>query len=415
MNMITYQKNAAVLYADKLAIEPKFRKGIKLEVNIMEKITRIGIAGTGLIGKGLAFEVKKRSELELSKVLTRRDIGSMNDYPFQEVLTNSVDDFIENCDLIVECSGDVIYGSEVIDMAIKASIPVVTMNAELQVTTGSYFAKRGFITEAEGDQPGCLASLHENVVQMGFKPLVYGNIKGFLNLDPTIEDMQYWSKRNGVRLDMTTSFTDGTKVHIEQALVANGLGAGIAVDGLLALSSDDLQVTGAELARAAIRLGHPICEFVLAPKAPPGVFITAEHDSRQKDALRYFKMGEGPYYTILQNFHLCHLEIVKTIKRVLNGGGVLLNNGENPTVSVAAIAKRPLQSGEKIEKGIGSFQVRGEAVNIATNLNHVPIGLLVNAVLKRPVEKGKMITFDDVDIHESLALKAWFETKSKWG
>lgn len=376
----------------------------------MNKITNVGIVGTGLIGKGLAIEVEKQLDMKLSKVLTRRDLSSMNEYPFPEHLTNSIDEFIESCDLIVECSGDVIYGTEVIDRAIKASIPVVTMNAELQVTTGSYFAKRGFITEAEGDQPGCLASLHENVVQMGFKPLVYGNIKGFLNLDPNIEDMTYWSKRNGVRLDMTTSFTDGTKVQIEQVLVANGLGAGIAVDGLLAPSSDDLNETGVILAEEANRIGYPICEYVLAPKAPPGVFITAEHDIRQKDALRYYKLGEGPYYTILQNYHLCHLEVVKTIKRVINGGGVLLNNGENPTVSAAAIAKRRLLQGEKIEKGIGSFQVRGEAVRIETHPNHVPIGLLVNAVLKRNIEKGQIITFDDVELPESLALNAWRET-----
>lgn len=379
----------------------------------MAEAVKIGIVGTGLIGKGLAIEVNKQPDIILSKVLTRRDMTLMKDYPIQHVLTNSVEDFIRNCDLIVECSGDVIYGTEVIDQAIKENLPVITMNAELQVITGSYFAKRGFITEAEGDQPGCLASLHENVVQMGFKPLVYGNIKGFMNLDPTVKEMEYWSKKNGVRLDMTTSFTDGTKVHIEQALVANGLGIGIAKDGLLAPDSDDLNQTGEELAEEAIRLGYPISEFVLAPKAPPGVFITAEHDQQQKDALRYYKMGEGPYYTMIQNYHLCHLEIMKTIRRVMNGGGVLLNNSEDPTISVAAIVKRPIQIGEAITKGIGSFQVRGEAIHIAKNPNHVPIGLLVNAVMKRDIEKGQMITFDDVELPSSLAVTAWFDTIEK--
>lgn len=320
----------------------------------MDNMKRIGIAGTGLIGKGMAIEVDRQKDIGLSSVLTRRNIHTMTEYPFPEVLTNAPEEFMEKCDVIVECSGDVIYGTEIIDMAMKLSIPVITMNAELQVTTGTYFAKRGFITEAEGDQPGCLASLHENVMQMGFKPMVYGNIKGFLKHDPTLKDMTYFSKRNGVRLDMTTSFTDGTKVQIEQALVANGLGAGIAVEGLIAPSSEDLDLTGAELAEEAKKLGYPISEFVLAPKASPGVFITAEHDSRHKDALRYYKQGEGPYYTILQNYHLCHLEIMKTIRRVINGGGVLLNNGKNPTVSVAAITKRTMHSGESIEKGIGS-------------------------------------------------------------
>ncbi|SFD66758.1 Predicted homoserine dehydrogenase, contains C-terminal SAF domain [Lentibacillus persicus] len=376
-------------------------------------MTRIGIAGTGFIGKGIAIEVNRQPELQLTAVLTRRDISKMGDYPFCEALTNSTREFIATCDMVVECSGDIIYGSEVIDQAIKAGKPVVTMNAELQVTTGSYFAKRGFITEAEGDQPGCLASLHENVVDMGFKPLVYGNIKGFMKLDPVLEDMQYWSQRNGVRLDMTTSFTDGTKVQVEQALVANGLGAGIAKDGLLAPESEDINKTGAELAKVADRLGCPISDFVVSPKGPPGVFITAEHDKRHEEALKYYKMGNGPYYTILQNYHLCHLEVIKTIKRVASGGGVLLNNGKEPTVSVAAIPKRALQPGEIIDKGIGSFQVRGEAVEISGNENHVPIGLLVNALITNKVKEGEIITFDDVELPESLAFKAWQETIEK--
>lgn len=379
----------------------------------MRHIKRIGIVGTGLIGKGIAIEVNKQTEFSLSKILTRRNLSTMTDYPCHEKLTNSIEAFIDQCDLIIECSGDVLYGTNVIAKAFKASLPVITMNAELQVTTGSYFAKRGFITEAEGDQPGCLASLHENVVEMGFKPLVYGNIKGFLNLDPNKEEMAFWSNKNGLRIDMTTSFTDGTKVQIEQALVANGLKAGIAVDGLLAPRSDNLDEIGAELAEEANRLGYPICEYVVAPKAPPGVFITAEHDPEQKDALRYFKMGDGPYYTILQNYHLCHLEVIKTIKRVIKGEGVLLNNSKNPTISIAAVAKRDIQAGEKIEKGIGSFKVRGEAVHIERSNDHVPIGILVNAVMRRNVKCGEIITFDDVDLPSSLALTACLEMLNK--
>lgn len=380
----------------------------------MKDITRIGIAGTGLIGRGLALEINRQAGLELGSVLTRRRPETMEDYPYKEKLTNSVEAFIQDCDIMVECSGDVIYGTEVIAKAVAASVPVITMNAELQVTTGSYFAKRGFITEAEGDQPGCLAALHENAVQMGFKPLVYGNIKGFLDLDPKQEEMEYWSNRNGLTLDKTVSFTDGTKVQIEQALVANGLGAGIAVKGLLGQASDDLMGAGASMAEMASRKGYPICDYVLSPKAPPGVFITAEHTPDQQEALRYYKMGEGPYYTLIQNHHLCHLEIIKTINRVINGGGVLLNNGMRPVIGVAAVAKRALCPGETIQKGIGSFQVRGEAVELASDTAHVPIGLLVNAVVKRKVEKGQTLTFDDVDIPDSLALEAWQETKDEF-
>src|SRR5690606_28580474 len=134
-------------------------------------------------------------------VLTRRSLQTFNDFPLPDLLTNSLDDLIDHSDLIVECSGDVFNGTEVIERAFEAGLPVVTVNAELQVTTGSYLAAKGFITEAEGDQPGSLAALREEALQMGFKPLVYGNMKGYLNHNPLPEDMVYWARRQGISVD----------------------------------------------------------------------------------------------------------------------------------------------------------------------------------------------------------------------
>lgn len=376
----------------------------------IESIAKIGIVGTGFIARGLVLALEEQKALVVSRILTRRNPQQCPDFPRQDLLTNSVDELIDHSDLVVECSGDVIHGTDVLDKVMAASRPVVTMNAELHVTTGSYFARRGLITEAEGDQPGCIAALKENVVQMGFKPLVYGNIKGFLNHTPTIDEMRLWSQKQGISLDQVTAATDGTKIQIEQALVANGLGAGIAVPGLLGIASDDVNTGANRLAEAAEQSGHPISDYILSPRSPKGVFIVATHDHRQKDSLQYFNLGEGPYYVLLQSFYLCHLEIPKTIRRVLGGGGVLLNNSENPSISVAALAKRSLDAGETIKRGIGSFDVRGEAVRIEDSPDHVPIGLLANAVITRPVEPEQGIGFEDVEIPESLALHAWRET-----
>lgn len=358
--------------------------------------------------------LEEQQDLLVSKVLTRTNVQKRTDFPRQDLLTNSIDELIDNSDLVVECSGDVIHATEIISKVISASLPVVTMDSELHVTTGSYFVQRGFITEAEGDQAGCLAALCENVIQMGFRPLVYGNIKGFLNHSPTRDQMEFWAKKQNISLDKVTSFTDGTKIQFEQALVANGLGAGIAVNGLLGIASEDVNTGAKALAEKAKTLGYPISDYILSPKSPPGVFIVAEHDERQKMYLRNYKLGEGPYYVLLQNFHLCHLEIVKTIRSVINGGGVLLNNTENPEISVAAIAKRPLNSGYIIRRGIGSFDVRGIAVKIADNQGHVPIGLLADAVVTRHIEPGQYISFGDIELPESLALRAWQEMEQSW-
>lgn len=370
---------------------------------------RVGIVGTGFIATGLIRALENQGDLVVSRVLTRRNILDVENIPFPEKLTNSVNELIENSDIVVECSGDVIYGTDVIDKVFDSSLPVVTMNSELQVTTGSYFAKKGFITEAEGDQPGSLAALKENVIQMGFEPVVYGNIKGFLNHNPSREDMLFWSKKQGISMEMVTSFTDGTKVQVEQALVANGLGATITQKGLAGLEVPDVRVGGQELSRLAAEIDTSISDYIVCPSGPPGVFISAKHNENQQKALSYLKLGEGPFYTLTAPFHLCHLEIVKTIRRVFNGGGILLNNSTSPSISVAAIAKRELHPGEKIDKGIGSFQVRGEAVKIVEEPNHIPIGLLSNAKLIKPVNTGEIVTFSDVEIPETLALKFWLE------
>jgi len=368
---------------------------------------KIGVIGSGFIAQGLVELLANHKDYELSGILTRTDIHKRTDFPQSHLLTNELDQLIERSDLIVECSGDAIYATDTIDRILKASIPVVTMNSEFHVTTGFYFVDKGLVTEAEGDQPGVLAMLHEEALDMGFKPLVYANIKGFLNENPTREDMEYWAKRSNLSLEMVTSFTDGTKVQIEQVLVANGLGAGLIEEGLVKLPDDDMLHGGSILADRAKELGYPVSDYLLSATLPAGVFLIVEHDEAQKAPLKYYKLGDGPYYVLERTYHLCHLEIIKTIKRVLNGGGVLLNNSSHPKFSVATIAKKDLYAGEKISHGIGSFDVRGIAVNIKNNSSHIPIGLFTDATLLNDIKKGEIIRFDDVDIPDSLALNIW--------
>jgi len=406
----------SVLNKDKIKKEyqlkiPYWRDSLKSCIALLEveelKRYKIGIIGSGFIGGGLAKLILQHPEYELSHVLTRTSVSQRDDFISPEKLTNSLEKLIKSSDLIVECSGDAIYATESINEILKYDIPVVTMNSEFHVTTGTYFVDKGLVTEAEGDQPGVQAILHEEALAMGFKPVVYANIKGFLNENPTKDDMEYWGARSNLSLEMVTSFTDGTKVSIEQVLVANGLGAGIIQEGLVKLENDDMLEGGTILAEKAKELGYPVSDYLLSSKLPAGVFLVVEHDEDQQGALRYYKLGEGPYYVLERTYHLCHLEIIKTIKRVLSGGGVLLNNGENPKFSVAAVAKHDLKAGETIKKAIGSFDVRGIAVEITENPRHVPIGLLANAILKSEVKEGEKITFDDVELPESLALRIW--------
>jgi predicted homoserine dehydrogenase-like protein len=374
---------------------------------------KIGVIGTGFVSRHFVHELQRRPDYDLGKVLTRRPHASCTEYPRQDALTSSLEDLIEASDIIFECTGDVSYAASTIGPALTAGKPVVTLNAEFHATIGSHFVPQGLLTEAEGDQPGCLASLHEEAVAMGFRPIVYGNMKAFLNRTPSPKDMRFWADKQGYSVPMVTSFTDGTKVQIEQCLVANGLNAGIAQEDLIGLETGDLKRAADELGKAADRLGYPISEYILDRHLQHGVFIVAKHDEAQNLPLRNFKLGEGPYYLLIRDYCLVHLEVFKTIDRIVNTGRPLLNNSDVPHISVAAVAKRDLPQGTVIERGCGSFDLRGVCVNIAERPDHVPICLANDIRLKRPVEAGAVLQSDDIEMPRTRALETWTSIKNQ--
>ncbi len=369
--------------------------------------TRVGIVGSGYIAGGLLLALDETPDFHVTKMLTRRDPRAVTGHPRPEILTNDIDELASACDLVVECSGDVIHATAVIDALMAYGLPIVTLDAEFHVTTGSYFVGRGVLSEAEGDQPGSLAALMENAAGMGFRPIVFGNVKAYLNHTPTPEDMHYWAGRNGISLDQVTAFTDGTKVQIEQVLVANGLGAEIAVEGMLGPKTETMNEGALALGQYARDHNRVISDYIVSRDWSGAVFLVAEHHNHQAPYLRYYKMGEGPNYIIPQPYHLCHLEVPKTMRRILSGGPALLDNSPAPRYSVAAVAKVDLRPGERIPRGMGSFTVRGSAVAIAERPDHLPIGLLFDGVVRRPVAAGQTLTFDDVELPESLAVHAW--------
>lgn len=367
---------------------------------------RVGVIGTGFVARHFVYELERRRSYSLARILTRRPLDSCTEFP-REALTDSVDALIEASDVAFECTGDVRYAAQTVGRILDAGTPVVTLNSEFHVTVGSFFVERGLLSECEGDQPGCLAALHEDAVAVGLTPLVYANMKGFLNRSPRPEDMAYWAKRQDYSLEMVTSFTDNTKLQMEQCLVANGLGAGIAQEDLIGPQTGDIQEGAKTLAQSAEKLGHPISDYILDRALPHGVFVVGRHDERQGLALRNLKLGDGPYYTLVKNYCLVHLEVFKTIDRLTRERRVLLNNSAVPRISVASVAKRPLKPGDYIERGCGSFDLRGTCVNIVDRPGHLPIGLANKLHVRRRVEPGQVLTSDDVEPPAGQAFDAW--------
>ncbi|MCC5984013.1 MAG: hypothetical protein JJU42_06580 [Rhodobacteraceae bacterium] len=364
---------------------------------------RIGISGTGFIARGLAALLAgDPARWRLGPVLTRRDPAQVAGFSGLQI-TRDPETMIAGCDIVVECSGHVAAARNVIAAALARTKPVLTMNTEFQVTLGAEFAASGMVFEAQGDQPGSIVALAHEVRLMGFAPLVYGAQKGFLNQTPTRADMLHWSAKQGISLQAVTAFTDGTKVQMEHALVADALRVGIARQGLLGPTAQNLTEGAAEIAHVARDRAMPLSDYVLLPGGGGEVFVLATHPAPPA-ALAYYKLGNGPHYLITRPFHLGHFEIPISLANLASGRPPLLRASNPARHSVAAIAKHDLPAGLHIPRAVGSFVMRGEALERDAVPGHAPIGLIENARLRRPLAAGQMAMMDDLEFAEPVAM-----------
>lgn len=375
---------------------------------------RVGISGSGFVARSVAAVLARTPDFAVTGVLTRRPVTlSAGHFP-DGVLTNARDALIERADIVFECSGDTAHAAEVLLAAGTAGRHLVTLSAEAQVTIGTELLHRGFsVTEAYGDQPGAQAELAEEARAIGFEPVAYVNFKGFHDPDPTPENMRFWSEKQASTLRAVTSYTDGGKLQIEQVLVANGLNAGIARLGMIGGAVDDLHDLD-HLAEAADALGRPVSDYIVHPKGPKGVVIVATCPLAEltPDYSVFAKVRTkgGRGYVLLKPHYFVHLEVPKTLRRMVAGRPPLITNGLRPTALIAAVAKRAIPAGSVIETALGGFELRGEAAPIAGHEDAVPITLLDGARTRRAIEPGAVIREADVEVPETLARALWRRT-----
>ena len=373
---------------------------------------RIGISGSGFVARGIFAALERAPDFTVTGVLTRRPMAQSTGAFPEALLTNSADELAENADIVFECSGDTVHAAHVLTTAGEAGAKLVTLCAEAQVTIGTALLARGYsLTEAHGDQPGAFAALEREAREMGFQPLAYINLKGFHDPDPSPDSMAYWAEKQAITLRAVTSYTDGSKMQIEQVLVANGLGARLARPGLIGGDVADLSDLD-HFADAARALGAPISDYVVHP-AVKGVVMLADNEiadlSPEFSAFAKLRTRGGRAYNLLKPYYLVHLEAARTLREVVAGRPPLLTNSLAPTATIAAVAKRALPRDTLFETALGGFELRGEAMEIADFEDAVPITLLDGARLTRALEPGEIVRESDVELPETLALALYRE------
>jgi predicted homoserine dehydrogenase-like protein len=127
--------------------------------------------------------------------------------------------------------------------------------------------------------------------------------------------------------------------------------------------------------------------------------------------MKYFKMGDGPFYVFYTPYHLPHLEVPLTAARAVLFRDAAIAPLGRPVCEVVTVAKRDLRKGQTLD-GIGGFDSYGVIDNtkVARKENALPMGMAEGSVLVRDMAKDRMIHFDDVRLPEGrLVDELWWE------
>jgi predicted homoserine dehydrogenase-like protein len=251
---------------------------------------------------------------------------------------------------------------------------------------------------------------------MGFTPLLCGNIKGLQDHYRTPATQAGFAKIWNMTPEMVTSFADGTKISFEQACIANATNMVVAVRGMYGYNSTEHvdNLTGLYDVDQPRELGG-IVDYVVGAKPSPGVFIYATADDPfSKHMLKYGKLGEGPLYSFYVPYHLLHFEIASAICRMVDFDDTVVIPLNGPVVEVVATAKTDLSPGDKLD-GLGGFKAYGICENTVTarQENLLPMGLIENLKVIKPVKKDQVLTFDDVEVDSDNFVVSLFREQQR--
>lgn len=313
----------------------------------------------------------------------------------------------DQVDVVVDATGSVFFGAELALSAIENGKHLVLMNAEVDATLGSILCHRAeaagvVYTGMDGDQPGVQMNLIRFVRGLGLRPLVAGNIKGLQDEYRNPTTQEGFARKWGQDPHMVTSFADGTKVSVEQALVANAAGLSVHRRGCLGRDHEGHvdELTGMYDLDELQALGGAV-DYVVKAKPGPGVYVLASHDDpKQQHYLNLYKLGEGPLYPFYTPYHLCHFEVPNTIARaMLLGDACIKPLPDGPRVEVVPMAKRDLKAGQALDaKGGYDYYGVCEKASVQRTENLLPLGLAEGCVLTRDIAKDEVISYADVQV-----------------
>lgn len=307
-------------------------------------------------------------------------------------------------DVVIEATGHVEFGTQVCLDAILHRKHVILIGAEIDASVGpilkAYADDAGVVfSYTDGDEPGVAMNLYRFVDSMGYRPVLVGQMKGFLDRYRNPETQTELANRLGQNPAVLSCFADGTKLALEAAIMGNATGFVPQVRGmqgypcahvndmLKSFSADDF-------------LGGGFVEYSLGAAPHTGAFVICHNDHPEKRKLMaYLKMGDGPLYMFYQPFHLPPWQITHSVARAAIFGDPTITPRGAPVCDTVSYAKRDLKAGERLD-GVGGFTCYGlvERAEVCQQERALPIAVSLDCRLKRDIAKDQPISYDDVEL-----------------
>ena len=391
---------------------------------------RLGIVGAGYSGRTIAYQIltafpairlvamSNRTLSTAREALVRADIPDVKTVETLEQLDQTItssghaitEDFSLLCksdhiDVIIEATGTIEFGSQVVTEALKYGKNVVLMNVELDATVGPILKVQAdragvVITNTDGDEPGVAMNLIRFVQSIGLKPVVAGNLKGLYDPYRNPDTQKGFAEAHNQKATTMTSFADGTKLSMELTVLANATGFGVGQRGMYGPKLDHVNDSADFYGDKLVDGG--MVDFLEGAKPGNGAFVIGHgEDPVRSDYLKYLKMGDGPLYVFYTPFHLPQLEIPLTVARNVLFRDATVTPKGGPSVDTIAVAKKDLSAGDTLD-GIGGFACYGllENYDVSRNIKALPMGVSDGCKLIRAVPKDQPVTYDDVELPE---------------
>jgi predicted homoserine dehydrogenase-like protein len=162
-----------------------------------------------------------------------------------------------------------------------------------------------------------MMNLYRFVKAIGYKPVLIGNMKGLQDFYRTPETQKNFASMHGLSPKMATSFADGTKISMENTLVANATGFGVGKRGMFGPKCSHVDEAKGLFSLDMLLKGGKV-DYILGAQPGPGVFVLGYDDNpKRQPYMRYYKLGDGPLYVFYTPYHLASLEVPLTAARAV--------------------------------------------------------------------------------------------------